>query len=142
MKEIVYDFDRRGGYLSDEAAVFGEQTHLRLIIKPHEFELKLSGEVLRSSSCKGYIIETSSNAEVNFYDANAEFIAKSAGVDRSFSQVEFSMKENLLRLSFGRFVTVDNYPNCDGEYDRWSTEWSSEYEVIFDTFNCRVTVAF
>lgn len=133
MKEVVYTFDSRGCYLPDKKAVFGTDTHIRLIIKPHDFELKISDEILRSSSCKGYIIEVSCTGDAHFYDYENNLLEKASGTEKKFAEVRFAWRQDLLQLDFGHMETVDNYPNCDGEYDRWSEEWVAEYGVNLNT---------
>lgn len=132
MKEVIYTFDNRGCYLPDKKAVFEADTHMRLIINPHEFELKISDDVLRKSSCDGYVIEVSRKGEVCFYDNERNLLDTVTETQKEFVQVEFLWKQNQLCLNFGHTATVDYYPDCDGEYDRWGTEWISEYEIIFD----------
>lgn len=118
--------------MADQKAVFGNENQLRLVIKEHEFELKLSNEILRSSSCKGYAVEVTSNAQATFYDSNGNLIAKNNGVDGSFAQVEVAWSQDKLSLNFGRVTTIDNYPNCDGEYDRYSEKWVTEHTVTLN----------
>lgn len=140
MKEVVYTFDNRGCYLPDEKAVFETETHMRLIIKPHDFELKVSDEVLRKSCCDGYVIEVSRKGEVRFYDNDRNLLDAVDETQKEFAQVEFSWKQNQLCLNFGYMATVDYYPDCDGEYDRWGTEWISEYKIVYDTVNNKAEI--
>lgn len=132
MKTITYTFSARGDYQPDAPAVFGEQTHLKLIVTPHDFELKLSGDVLRKSSCDGYQIVVSRQGEACFYDAGGELIARAAPTDAQYPQVVLTWAQHALKLSFGQWVTVDYYPNCDGESDRWGSKWESQKEVSLD----------
>lgn len=132
MKDIIYSFNNRGCYLSDKTAVFETETYLRLIIEPHNFELKVSEDVLRKSSCAGYIIEVSRKGEVHFCDYNENPVASSDETQKEFEQVKFLWKREQLCLEFGRIVTVDYYPNCDGEYDRWGKEWVTQHTVTLN----------
>ena len=140
MKEIIYSFDNRGCYLPDKLETFSDDNVLKLIVKPHEFELKISDEVLRSSVCKGYFIEISNKGKVSFYDYENNLIATVDETQTEYSQFRFSWKQNLLCLNFGHVDTVDYYPNCDGEHDRWGTEWISEYEVRLNTLTNQAEV--
>ncbi len=133
MKEIVFTFSNHGCYLPNGPISFDTENHLKLVIQPHDFELKLSGDILRNSSCKGYIIEVSCKGQVCFYDYDNNLLATAINTERDFSQIKFTWKQDKLHLSFGKEITVDNYPNCDGESDRWSTRWNSDYEVILNT---------
>lgn len=132
MKEIVFTFDNRGGYVPNTPIAFETETALRLIVKPHEFELKLSGEVLRRSSCSGYILDVTRNGAVSVCDYEHTPLAATAATGADYAQIKFTWSETGLSLGFGRVETVDYYPNCDGEHDRWETEWVSQYEVRFD----------
>ena len=38
-------------------------------------------------------------------------------------------KQSEISVQFGSEQTIDNYPHCDGEHDRWSTKWVAEHEV-------------
>lgn len=40
--------------------------------------------------------------------------------DRRFSEVYCLVKERTITLRFPIKETIDHYPNCDGEYDRYS----------------------
>ena len=131
MKEIIYCFDRRGCYVPEETAEFKNDTQLRLIIEPHTFEMKISGEVIRSSFCEGYKIEVSQKGAARFLDQEDNLLAATEETEKAFVQVRFLWKQDQLRLQFGRMASVDYYPNCDGEHDRWGTEWVTEYEVRF-----------
>lgn len=133
MKEIIYSFYNRGCYLPDKSETFSDDNVLKLIVKPHEFELKISEDVLRSSACKGYIIEISNKGKVSFYDYENNLIATVDETQTEYSQFRFSWNQNQLCVDYGCVQTVDYYPNCDGEHDRWGSEWVSEYKVTLDT---------
>jgi hypothetical protein len=141
VKEITYTFNNLGCYLPDQTPSFGAEKHLKLIVKPHQFELKLSNEVLRSSKCDGYIIEVSHRGGVRFYDKENTLLTETAETENEFAQVGLSLKQDKLLLSFGQEETVDHYPNCDGEHDRYSTKWVSMYEVSLDTVKNKAEVA-
>ena len=129
MKQITYNFENRGVYSPDQDAKFGGDSHLKLIVNPHDFSLSVSGETLRSSSCGAYSIIVSRNGETCFYDAGDKLIAKADGTDREFAEVKLKWSQDKLELSFGCWCTVDYYPNCDGEHDRWGTEWDTQRTV-------------
>lgn len=42
--------------------------------------------------------------------------------DRCFMFIYCSVKDNVINVRFPITETVDHYPNCDGEYDRYSTK--------------------
>lgn len=63
-----------------------------------------------------------------------EIKKEKADTDRLFSKIYCSIKENLITVRFPVTKTIDHYPNCDGEYDRYS-------EVIVDNIliTCPIT---
>ncbi len=135
MKEFVYRFFRYGYFLDGQksSAPFGQETAALLVIEPQEYELKISGETLRKASCTGYRIEITNKGAARFCDYQNNLLAELAETQKEFREFDFQWSENRLRVCFGHMETVDNYPNCDGEYDRWSTRWVKEYEVALDT---------
>ncbi len=141
MKEFVYSFYRYGYFLenSKSNAAFDDEKTVKLIIKPTEYELKISDEVLKKASCKGYIIEITNKGAVRFCDVDNTLIAELNGADTEFKEFNFEWFEDKLRVCFGQTETVDNYPNCDGEYDRWSTTWVGGYEAVLYTENNTAT---
>lgn len=105
---------------------------MRLILQPHDFEIKVSGETLNKSSSKGYIVEISKKGAAHFYDYNQAPIDVLEGPDKTFAEFKVDWSKDSLKISFGHTETVDNYPHCDGEHDRWSTKWADEYTVVLD----------
>ncbi len=135
MKEYTYSFQHDNYYLSSlkKTESFGNEANVKLIIAPHEYEIKISDEVLKSSSCRGYIIEISSKGAASYFDNDGLLICKSEETQNDFREFGVEWKQGILILRFGHTETVDNYPNCDGEYDRWDTRWVAEYEIKIDT---------
>ena len=39
---------------------------------------------------------------------------------------------NTITLKFPIYEWIDNYPNCDGEHDRWDTKIIDYYTVVFN----------
>ncbi len=61
-----------------------------------------------------------------FMDLDGKEIKKEkAQSDRLFSKIYCLVKEGAITVRFPITKTVDHYPNCDGEYDRYS-------EIIVD----------
>ncbi len=133
MKQILYTFHIRGGYEPDQTTEFGSETKLKLIVEPHTYEMRISNEVISSSSCKGYSIEVSRNGEVKFYDSENQLLTSVAQTEKEYAEIRLKWKQDQLVLCFGRLQTVDYYPHCDGEYDRWGSEWVTEYAVRLNT---------
>lgn len=133
MKEVIYTYQSRGCYAADKPTIFETDDRIRLIIEPHQFELKLSGKTLRDTSCNGYIIDVSRKGEVCFYDAENDLLAKADETPKEYERVVFEWAQDHLTLRFGHTEIEDYYPNCDGEHDRWGTTWISEYVVTLNT---------
>lgn len=131
MKEFVYSFNGSNYYLDTmkKSAAFGAEEKARLIIEPHDYELNLSGEVLRKSSCGGYKAEITDRGEVYLLDMENNPVAHYDETQKRYREFRVELKQEMLCISFGHTETVDNYPDCDGEYDRWSTRWTTDYEV-------------
>ena len=127
--------------MPDDDTTFGANTHMKLMIKPHDFEFEVSGEVLRRSDCCGYTMVVSRKGEVCFYDTDFNLLAKAEESHCEYKEVAFKWSQNCLSLSFGQRQTVDYYPNCDGEYDRWGTEWVSQRTVTLNLKNNSIEVA-
>ena len=140
MKEVVYTFHPRGCYLPDTAAVFADGDPLRLVIRPHEFSLTLSGESLRSSACPGYIIQVSPKGATQVCNGEGRLLAETDDGDTVYKEVRFSWTPTALTVQFGRVTYVDNYPHCDGEHDRWEEKWLSMRTVTVHTETYAVTV--
>lgn len=125
MRDIVYKYDTLGQYITADSTVFGEDKQLKLVALPHDFSIAVGGEVLRHSSFDGGAVVVSQNGEAVFYDNAGSEIARADKTDSTFRQVKLLWKKDALTVEFGCVETVDNYPNCDGEYDRWSERWNA-----------------
>ena len=135
MKEFVFCY-YRNGYLMENtknSAPFGGENTVKLIVTPQEYELKLSGEVLRKMSCKGYGIMITRQGAAKFYDAQERLLAEVGETQKDYREFQLEWQPDKLFVRFGHIEEVDNYPNCDGESDRWSTSWEKDYEIVFNT---------
>ena len=131
MREILFKFDRSGHYLTDDNTSFNGESKLKCIVEPHDFSLEIGGEVIRESSFEGGYFIASNNGETLFYNNNDELIARANGCDGKFKRVEFVWKQNVLCVQYGHVETIDFYPNCDGESDRYADRWETEYMVTY-----------
>lgn len=52
----------------------------------------------------------------------AEIKREKAQADRFFLSIYCSVKDGAINVRFPITETVDHYPDCDGEYDRYSTK--------------------
>ena len=127
MKEIRYTYNTLGTYVTEGDTRFGEDTHLTLVVEPHDFSLKLGGETLRATSCEGYRIVVSCHGETAFCAYDGTPIATTPATDGTYDGVRLCWTPAALTVEFGHTEEVDNYPNCDGESDRWSTRWVTEH---------------
>lgn len=132
MRETVFSFANRGCYVPVEAVAFGNDDKMRFVIEPHNFELKISEDVLRKSCCDGYTIDISNKGGVEIFDSQNSLVFAQGGTDKEYKQAKFNWEQDKLSVIFGNTVEIDNYPNCDGEHDRWSTSWVAEHQVDFD----------
>lgn len=132
MRQILYKFHNSGMYVTEDDTAFGRDAQLKLVVEPHDFSLTLGGEVLRSSSCGGYEIEVTREGAAAFYAADRTLVARTEKDEGSYWQVRLVWKQAYLQVQFGQIQTVDYYPNCDGEHDRWGTEWVTERSVTLN----------
>ena len=139
MREIIYQFNTLGSYETQENTVFGKETYLKLIVEPHDFSIAVGGEVLRKSSCKGYQIEVSRKAAIVCRDMEGTEIFREEEQERDYREVRLRWKGGFISLQFGEVEYIDNYPNCDGEHDRWDERWQTKYEVTLDEGTNTVT---
>lgn len=132
MKEILYKYNSRGMYTTQDDTSFGEAEQMKLIVEPHDFSLRIGDDVLRSTSCGAYTVLVSDKGEAAFYDSENDLICKTEQGEKTYKSIKLSWKQDYITVEFGKTVEVDNYPNCDGEYDRWSREWVAEHSVILN----------
>ena len=132
MREVIYKFNSSGRYVTEGDTYFYDDSRIKIIIEPHDFSITISSEILRKSSCKGYVIELSNKGEVVFYDDKNNLIKSFCEQNQEFKQFDIDWGQDSITINFGETITVDYYPNCDGEYDRWGSEWNTQYSVTLD----------
>ncbi|MBP3692110.1 MAG: hypothetical protein J6I80_02560 [Clostridia bacterium] len=129
MREIIYKYNNQGIYHTEQDTTFGNDEQLKLVIEPHEFSIAIGNEELRKTSFDGGELIVSCEGEVIFYDANGNVAAKAKKGKERYAAVRLLWKQDLLTVEFGSTQTVDHYPHCDGEHDRWSSKWIAEHTV-------------
>lgn len=129
MKEVLYKYSSRGMYVTENSTLFSGGTHMKITAEPHEFSLKVGGDVLRSTSFGGCVAVASCDGGAVFYDMENNEIARVDKGDRCYKEVRLDWKQDFLTLQFGYVAVVDYYPNCDGESDRWGHEWEIQRTV-------------
>ncbi len=55
--------------------------------------------------------------------------------DEKFSEVKCIVEGDYIKLGFPKYTYKDNYPNCDGEYDRWTKTISGFDFLCYDYKN-------
>jgi len=74
---------------------------------------------------------------VEFFDCSDRSIAvfdipAQTGGREVYETVSCGKVENTLVLKFPIVEWIDNYPNCDGEHDRWDSRIIGHHTLIFD----------
>jgi len=135
MKTYTYTFQRYGYFLSSgsDKVCFGEELRILLELEPVDYELKLSGRALNKAFCPGYKIAVSKQGGVELRDWQEKTLAVFPATEKTFRECKLVWKQENIQVIFGHTEEVDNYPNCDGESDRWSTVWVAEHTVALDT---------
>jgi len=78
--------------------------------------------------------------EVEFFDAESNKLlavkaALPADGDEKFSELKCVADGGVIKLGFPEYTYKDNYPNCDGESDRWTKVISGYRFMSYDIKN-------
>ena len=78
--------------------------------------------------------------EVDFYDSEAKKrlsakIKTPLSGDEKFSEVKCIVEGEQIKLGFPQYDYKDNYPNCDGEHDRWTKTITGFVFLCYDFKN-------
>ena len=78
--------------------------------------------------------------EIVFYDSDANKclstkIGTPSSGDEKFSEVKCIVEGEQIKLGFPQYTYEDNYPYCDGEYDRWTKTISGFSYLCYDYKN-------
>lgn len=90
-------------------------------------------------------LEISANGTIVFYppdDAKpikAE-LPDSDGGREVYENVVIRKEDDNIIVSFPVYQWIDNYPNCDGEHDRWDTVTIGYHDVVYDLSNSTVSI--
>ena len=141
MKEIRYAYQTLGGYQTQDSTKFENNEPMKLILEPHDFSLTLSGEVLRSSSFAGCSMIVSPAGGVVFFDHTSTEIARADAGGNSYREARVEWKPEMLSVHFGAVEEIDNYPNFDGESDRYDYKWVRYRTVSLDPATNTVTIS-
>lgn len=55
-----------------------------------------------------------------------------------YEEICCQVENNMLKLQFPIYEWIDNYPNCDGEYDRWDTKKVGVHTLTLDLLTCLI----
>lgn len=82
---------------------------------------------------------------VEFFDATENAVAsinlpKQAGGKEKYTEVLCGVENSVIKLKFPIVEWIDNYPNCDGEHDRWDTKTIGYHTLTFDCNTTEITV--
>ncbi len=85
---------------------------------------------------KTVVLFEAKTGEVTFCDASSAKIlsakvALPGDGDEKFSEIKCIVEDGCIKLATPIYDYKDNYPNCDGEYDRWT-----KIVIGFDTVVC------
>ena len=78
--------------------------------------------------------------EIEFYDLESNKLLSTkiqtpASGDEKFSEVECNVEGEQIKLGFPQYSYKDNYPNCDGESDRWTKTVAGFRYLCYDFKN-------
>lgn len=83
------------------------------------------------------IAKIEAEGKVEFLDAEdnvlaAADVAEQTGGKEKYTDIMCGVEDNLIILKFPIVEWIDNYPNCDGEHDRWDSRTIGYNELSFD----------
>ena len=86
-----------------------------------EFEGETKPSVTVLFSEEGVVLQADNNGNAIFFDLEGYelYKARAEYEGKAFRWIYFHVSKNTLSVSFTVTKLVDNYPHCDGEYDRW-----------------------
>ncbi len=67
-------------------------------------------------------------------------IPKQTGGKEKYTEVWCATENSVITLKFPIVEWIDNYPNCDGEHDRWDTKTIGYHTLKFDCNTSETTV--
>lgn len=131
MKEFTYRFQRDGYYLDSmgNQGDFAGQAQVRLLVEPCQYEMSIGGQVLTAVSCSGYKIDITNRGGAQFYDLQGRLLAEIPQTETEYAGFRLTWSKTALTVCFGQIETVDHYPNCDGESDRWEEKWVTYHKA-------------
>ncbi len=92
---------------------------------------------------EGIIAEIEAKGSVKFYDTDENLLDEGSvpaqtGGREVYEEIYPKLDGKSITLSFPVYEWIDNYPNCDGEHDRWSTKTIGYESLTFDLLEKKV----
>ena len=86
---------------------------------------------------EGVIAVIQAKGSVELYDMDGQLLATANAPKEDegrgvYEEVVLDVEGEQLKLTFPIYQWIDNYPNCDGEHDRWDTKKVGEYVIALD----------
>jgi len=87
---------------------------------------------------EGIMAAIEAQGHIDFYDLADNLLASldvqnQDGGREVYQDVHCNVEDNFIIIKFPIYEWIDNYPHCDGEYDRWDTRIIGYHRVCFDT---------
>lgn len=91
------------------------------------------------------IARVQAKGQVTFCDLNGAVLASgevpaSTGGREVYQELSCQIVDSKILLLFPIYQWIDNYPNCDGEHDRWDTKRVGDHTLTFYIAEKTVTV--
>ena len=92
---------------------------------------------------EGIIAEIDAKGSVKFYDTDENLLDEGSvpsqtGGREVYEEIYPKLDGKSITLSFPVYEWIDNYPNCDGEHDRWSTKTIGYESLTFDLLEKKI----
>jgi len=103
-----------------------------------EFQLA-NGHISKTTICfeeRGVYAVITASGKVEVFDMNdklikTESLPEQTGGKEVYMQVVCDVVDDKISLEFPVYEWIDNYPNCDGEHDRWDTKTIAIEKIEF-----------
>ncbi|MBE6659220.1 MAG: hypothetical protein E7604_12370 [Ruminococcaceae bacterium] len=82
---------------------------------------------------EGVILTANADGTAIFSNTDGEILYKTqaGGKQHLFSRIQCNVCRNTIHVTFLIVVLIDNYPHCDGEYDRWDEKIIGEVPIFY-----------
>ncbi len=118
--DFIYDSDKMRGKKEFDI----EQEHYNTIVK-HYVLFPREGVYLEADACGNAVFYNLDGVELFREKAEVDYLY--------FLEFDCMAEGGKITVSFPVLEVVDHYPNCDGEYDRYSYKRVNNIIIEFDT---------